>query len=170
MPRRITFKFLGFGAPYIRNFTVYGKLVVTAVLFFFAVIIVSCASSRVCGIFVLLFVASKNPRVSFMLAKTLRSCMYMIRKYRKPDEACVLNWTGSWSIQVMAHNLVGAMPLHGSVTFSHSTHWDRDNIGAIFQITFSNVFSWMKIYEFRLIFYWSLFLRVPSTILHRWFR
>ena len=35
---------------------------------------------------------------------------------------------------------------------------------AIFQTTFSNGFSWMKMYEFRLTFHWSLFLRVKSTI------
>ena len=31
---------------------------------------------------------------------------------------------------------------------------------AIFKTTFSNAFSWMKMYEFRLRFHWSLFLRV----------
>ena len=32
------------------------------------------------------------------------------------------------------------------------------------QTTFSNVFSWMKMYEFWLKFHWSLFLRVQLTI------
>ena len=36
------------------------------------------------------------------------------------------------------------------------THWGRDKI--------TNVFSWMKIYEFRLIFHWRLFLMVQSAI------
>ena len=40
------------------------------------------------------------------------------------------------------------------------THWGRDIMDAIFQTTFSNGFSWMKIYEFRLRFHWSLFLGV----------
>ena len=31
-------------------------------------------------------------------------------------------------------------------------------------------FSWMKMLEFRLIFHWSLFLRVQLTIFHHWFR
>ena len=35
--------------------------------------------------------------------------------------------------------------------------------------TFSNVFSWMKIHQFRLIFQWSLFLRVESTIFKHWY-
>ena len=50
------------------------------------------------------------------------------------------------------------------------THWGRDKMAAIFQTTFSNVFSWMKMLEFRLKFHWSLFLRVQLTTFQRWFR
>ena len=50
------------------------------------------------------------------------------------------------------------------------THWGRDKRDAISQKTFSNVFSWMKMYEFRLRFYWNLFLRVQLTICQHWFR
>ena len=32
------------------------------------------------------------------------------------------------------------------------THWGRDKMAAIFQTTFFNAFSWMKMYEFRLTF------------------
>ena len=35
--------------------------------------------------------------------------------------------------------------------------------------TFSNVFSWMKIHQFRFIFHWSLFLRVELTIFKHWY-
>ena len=35
------------------------------------------------------------------------------------------------------------------------THWNRAKIDAILQTTFSNGFSWMKMYEFRLTFHWS---------------
>ena len=38
------------------------------------------------------------------------------------------------------------------------------------QTTFSNAFSWMKIYEFLLTFHWSLFLKVKLTISQHWFR
>ena len=41
---------------------------------------------------------------------------------------------------------------------------------AISQTTFSNAFSWKKLFEFRLKFHWSLFLRVQLLILHHWFR
>ena len=41
---------------------------------------------------------------------------------------------------------------------------------AISQTTFSNAFSWMKMFEFRLKFHWSLFPRVKLTIFQHWFR
>ena len=50
------------------------------------------------------------------------------------------------------------------------THWGRDKMVAIFQTTFTNAFSWMKIYGFRLRFHWRLFLRVQLTIIQHWFR
>ena len=50
------------------------------------------------------------------------------------------------------------------------THWGRDKMAAIFQTTFSNAFSWMKMHEFRLRFHWSLFPRVQLTKFQHWFR
>ena len=41
---------------------------------------------------------------------------------------------------------------------------------AISQTTFSNAFSWMKMFEFRLKFHWRLFLRFQITIFQHWFR
>ena len=46
------------------------------------------------------------------------------------------------------------------------TQWGRDKMAASFHTTFSNVFSWMKIFKFRLIFQRSLFPRVQLTIFH----
>ena len=50
------------------------------------------------------------------------------------------------------------------------THWDRDEIYNISQTIFSNVFTSMKMFEFRLKFHWSLFPRVQLTIFQHWFR
>ena len=50
------------------------------------------------------------------------------------------------------------------------THWGRDKMAAIFWMTFSNVFSSMKMYLFRLSFHWNLFLRVQLRIFQHWFR
>ena len=50
------------------------------------------------------------------------------------------------------------------------THWGRGKMDAISQTTFSNEFSWMKMYEYRLKFHWNLFLRVQLTIFQHWFR
>ena len=48
------------------------------------------------------------------------------------------------------------------------THWGRDEMD-ISETTFSNVFSSIKMFEFRLQFYWSLFLRDQLTIFQHWF-
>ena len=48
--------------------------------------------------------------------------------------------------------------------------WGRDKMAAVFQTTFFNMFSWMKIYEFRSKFHWNLFLRVQLTIFRHWYR
>ena len=50
------------------------------------------------------------------------------------------------------------------------THWCRGKMAAISQTTFSNAFSWMKMYEFRLKFHWTLFPGVQLTIFQHWFR
>ena len=50
------------------------------------------------------------------------------------------------------------------------THWGRDKMDAIFQTTFSNWYYWMKMYEFRLKFHWSLFLKFQLAIFQHWFR
>ena len=57
------------------------------------------------------------------------------------------------------------------VTYRHAlTHCGQDKMDAISQTTFSSAISWMKMYEFRLKFHWSLFLRVQLTIFQHWFR
>ena len=62
--------------------------------------------------------------------------------------------------------------LHFNSKHSYSTtltHWDRDEMAAILHTAFSNAFSWMKMYEFRLRFHWRLFLRVQLTVSLHWF-
>ena len=59
---------------------------------------------------------------------------------------------------------------HISGPSSHLTHWGRDKMDAISLTTFSSTFSWMKMFEFRLKFHWSLFLRVQLTISQHWFK
>ena len=45
-------------------------------------------------------------------------------------------------------------------------HWDRDKMVIILQTTFSNAFYWMKMFELRLNFHWSLFPRLQITLFH----
>ena len=67
-------------------------------------------------------------------------------------------------VRVMACHRTGENPL------IELTHWGRDKMAAIFQMTFSDGFSWMKMYEFWLNFHWNLFLGVQLTIFQHWFR
>ena len=61
--------------------------------------------------------------------------------------------------------------IHGWSRHQHDlTHWCRGKMDAISQTTFWSAFSWMKMFEFRLKFHWSLFLRVQLTIFRHWFR
>ena len=50
------------------------------------------------------------------------------------------------------------------------THWGRDKRAAIFQTTFSNGFSWMELYDFRLKFHGISFLEFELTLFQHWFR
>ena len=65
-----------------------------------------------------------------------------------------------WKILALYVALHGALwecrrsPPSGMVVL---THWGQDKIAANFLTTFSNAFSWMKTYNFRLRFHWSLF-------------
>ena len=45
----------------------------------------------------------------------------------------------------------------------YSTHWGRDKMATISRTTFSNAFSWMKMYDFRLQFHCNLFSKVQLT-------
>ena len=40
------------------------------------------------------------------------------------------------------------------------THWGRHKMAAVFQTLFSGACSWMKMFQFRLKFHWTLFVRV----------
>ena len=60
--------------------------------------------------------------------------------------------------------------INGTPTIPPLTHWGPDKMAAISQTTFSNAFSWMKMYEFWLRFHLSLFLRVQLTIFQHWFK
>ena len=60
--------------------------------------------------------------------------------------------------------------MEGNARIVLLTHWGRDKMVVIFQTTFSNAFSWMKMNEFRLRFHLNLFPRVKLIIFHHKFR
>ena len=84
-------------------------------------------------------------------------------------------------VQIMAWRRSGDKPLSEPMMDSLLTHicvtrpqWVNtlrpSKKGTIWQPTFSNAFSCIKIYEFRLRFHRSLFLRDELNIFPRWFR
>ena len=79
------------------------------------------------------------------------------------------SWQMSASYQVMAWHQAGDKPLSKPM-MTLLTHWGRDKMDAISQTTCSSAFSWMKMFEFRLKFHWSLFLSIQLTIIHHCFR
>ena len=71
-----------------------------------------------------------------------------------PSEACTHYWPSVWRCWWSAS--------YGEQKVL--THWGWGKMAAIFQMTCSNAFSWMKMYELQLKFHWSLFPRVQLTI------
>ena len=81
------------------------------------------------------------------------------------NDPCTVNLVSQYYMPVLVV-IAKIRPHIGGVL----THWGWDKIDAISQTTFSSTFSWMKMFEFRLKFHWSLFLRVELTIFQHWFR
>ena len=70
------------------------------------------------------------------------------------------------------HGMYRTNIVYVMIISSHSNRWvntlGRDKMVAISQATFSTAFCWMKMYEFRINFHRSLFLRVQLTISQHW--
>ena len=72
------------------------------------------------------------------------------------------------SVGVSVHDCIPSQTLH--FDWTELPHWGRDKMAAVSQTMFSNAFSWMKMYEFRLHFHWSLVLRLQLMIFQHLFR
>ena len=72
--------------------------------------------------------------------------------------------------EVVGHTTIGLLFCKMHSAWQGLTHWGRDKMDAISQTIFSNVFSSMKMFQFRLKFPWGLFPRVQLIILQHWFR
>ena len=73
-------------------------------------------------------------------------------------------WTWTWRDAIIVN--------HQKLLF-HSTLLNTlrpRQMDAISQMTFSNAFSWMKMFELRWKFHWNLFARVQLTIFQHWCR
>ena len=93
---------------------------------------------------------------------------YFILQYRSKWPTI---WQDFWHlklVQVVAAQINSCVLLDQDNTWL--THWGRAKMAAVFQTTFWNAFSWMKMYEFRKRFHWSLLLRVQLAIFQLWFK
>ena len=79
-------------------------------------------------------------------------------------------WANTFQMHlIMLNKNCGKSCIFSGSWCSQLTHWSRDKMDAISQTTLSSAFSWMKMFEFRLQFHWSLFLMVQLTIFQHWF-
>ena len=86
-----------------------------------------------------------------------------------PNKVTIL--TDSFPNKVLESLLTPIDTLCDSIWYITSlTHWGRVKMATILLTTFSNAFSWMKMYEFCFRFHWSLSLKFQSTIFQHWFR
>ena len=104
---------------------------------------------------------------SFQTASAFESISIRHRSDAKVSDRCLID-VGPTVLAIWeVHNCSSRVLLLGPLVI---THWGRDEISAILQTTFSNAFSWITRFEFRLIFHWNLFLMVQLTITRDWFR
>ena len=59
-------------------------------------------------------------------------------------------------------------PVHCFIT--GFTHWGGGKMVDILHMTYSNAFSWMRMYEFRVKLHWNVFLMVQLTVFQHRFR
>ena len=83
-----------------------------------------------------------------------------LKRYRAHYDVTVMELFSKVLSLQTTHNSPTRVKNCESFVRSKLIDWGRDKMAAIFQTTFSNGFSWIKMYEFRLKFHWILFLRV----------
>ena len=104
------------------------------------------------------------------------------------DVSLMLVWLSCWwfeiprcscDITVMYHVVLLETQENGDAYESYTiyvycltalTHWGRNKMASIFQMTLWNAFSWMKMYKFRLSFHLKVFLSFEISVFQHWFR
>ena len=84
--------------------------------------------------------------------------------------ACGTSWHWPLWVQLEFAGSRCSLWMTSSGQLGWLTQWGRHKIDAISQTSFSNVFSSMKMCEFRFKSHWSVFLRVQLTIIQHRFR
>ena len=89
--------------------------------------------------------------------------IYECRNYLQVTFRCTLLMTYCEKYELSSNSSIHQVS-------SSLIHWGRDMMATSFQTTFSNAFSWMKIYKLWLRFHCNFFPRVQITIFHHCFR
>ena len=102
-----------------------------------------------------------SPHKGPVIGKVFPCCDVIMRSF----STALWKWASPVSMPLSISYLISKILTHYVLT-----HWGWDKMAAISQTTLSNPFSWMKIFQFRIKFDWSLFLRFQLTIFQHWFR
>ena len=92
-----------------------------------------------------------------------------LRRHRNELKKCLIYVL--WYLRYLISYLVCYDEIHCTKPFWDIyvfRHWGQDKMKALSETTVSNARYRMKMFEFQLIFCWSLFLRVQLTILLHW--
>ena len=107
-----------------------------------------------------------------MVSLLTHICVTRLQWVNQADWGCLWMTKWPWESQLAgvalhtASSLSTTLQIPDPPDHDYLTHWGPDKMAVIFQTTFSNAFSWMKMNEFRLRFHWNLFPRVKLTIFH----
>ena len=107
-----------------------------------------CRWSAVCTIIVIMVLAQSRENWQLVTLKNTHARLWIVLHLERPRK--------TFLIELMCSTRKHTHPL--------------DKMASISQTTLSIASYWMKIFEFRLKFHWSLFLRVQLTIRQHWLR
>ena len=110
------------------------------------------------------FIAPIQNSAQFYLCRLAKVMFLNIIRYQHFSNS--LRLVTSWSNVTVQYAFwtTGPALLHWVSLIHGLKHWGRDKMATIFQTTFSNAFSWVKMHQFWLRFHLILFPRIQLTI------
>ena len=102
----------------------------------------------------------------FVLASMCKNCHCRLHQKRgSPGTMYPILYTETHKTRVMEiHFVTINIQNYKDNKEAPITHWGWDKMAAVLEMTFSNAFTWMKLFKLRLIFHCNLFLMVKLII------